>query len=185
MTIPLRHARFLVLLFAFSTTPVNIADTNTPLRVVASVDLQQYAGLWYEIARLPNRFQKQCVNAVTAEYLLRADGTMTVVNRCRLADGRTTEAKGVARVAGPKTPNSMLKVRFAPSFLSFLPQVWGDYQIILLDPGYRHVVVGAPDRKYLWVLARTPEIDEATYGRLLDEAKNQGFDVTRIERTRH
>lgn len=155
-----------------------------PLRVVPSVDLSRYAGLWYEVARLPNRFEKKCVSDVTAEYTPRADGRIGVVNRCRKADGRLTAAEGVARPADKKGANSRLKVRFAPAFLSFLPFVWGDYQIIELAPDYSHAVVGDPSRKYLWILSRTPRLDEATYRRLNEAAAAQGFDVSRMIRTR-
>jgi apolipoprotein D and lipocalin family protein len=95
-----------------------------------------------------------------------------------------TEAVGVARLADRKGSNSRLKVRFAPAYLSFLPFVWGDYQIIELAPDYTHAVVGTPDRKYLWILSRTPQLGEATYQRLAEAARSQGFDVSRLTRTR-
>lgn len=161
-----------------------VAQRKPPLRVVPSIDLSRYAGTWYEIARFPNRFQEQCVGDVTAHYTLESNGTFTVMNRCRLENGDTTEAKGVARLAGKNQPNSVLKVRFAPAFLSFLPWVWGDYQILSLSPDYAHAVVGSPDRKYLWILARSPQMDDATFQRLVDEAKAQDFDVTLLQRTK-
>ena len=159
--------------------------SKEPLRVVPSVDLARYSGLWYEVARLPNRFEEKCAADVSAEYTLRDDGRVRVVNRCRKRDGRMTEAEGVARLADERGPNSRLKVRFAPSFLSFLPAVWGDYQIIELSADYGHAVVGDPSRKYLWILSRTPQLDEATYRRLTEAAAAQGFDVSRLIRTKH
>jgi apolipoprotein D and lipocalin family protein len=156
-----------------------------PLRVVPSLDLPRYAGLWYEVARLPNRFEEKCAGDVTAEYTLKENGRLKVVNRCRRKDGKMTEAAGEARRADRDGPNSRLEVRFAPSFLSFLPFVWGDYQVIELAPDYTYAVVGAPDRKYLWVLSRNPRLDEATYLRLLEAARSQGFDVSGMIRTRH
>jgi apolipoprotein D and lipocalin family protein len=150
-----------------------------PLRVVPEVDYARYAGRWYEIARLPNWFEQDCASDITAEYTLRADGRLAVVNRCRKANGATREAKGVARRVDGQPP-SVLKVRFAPGFLSWLPQVWGDYQMIALAPDYSTVVVGSPDRKYLWILARTPRLDDQVYQRLLDEGRSQAFDVARI-----
>ena len=155
------------------------------LRVVPSVDFSRYAGVWYEVARLPNRFEKKCASDVSAEYTLREDGRIRVVNRCRKADGSLTAAEGVARLADRKGANSRLKVRFAPSFLSFLPFVWGDYQIVELAPDYGHAVVGSPDRKYLWILSRTPRLDGATYERLAAAARAQGFDVSRLILTKH
>ncbi len=154
-----------------------------PLRVVPSVDLPRYAGLWYEVARLPNRFEEKCAGDVTAEYTLLRGDRLKVVNRCRKTDGRMTEAEGVARLASKRGPNSRLKVRFAPSFLSFLPFVWGDYQIIDLAPDYSYAVVGEPGRKYLWVLSRTPRMDEETYAAAVERAAAQGFDVSRLMRT--
>ena len=155
-----------------------------PLRVVEGVDLARYAGLWYEVARLPNSFQEKCTGDVTAEYTVVKADRINVVNRCRKKDGRITEAEGVARVADKKGSNSRLKVRFAPSFLSFLPFVWGDYYIIDLAPDYSYALIGEPGRKYLWVLSRTPRIDEATYRKLTEEAAAQGFDVSKLVRTK-
>ena len=155
-----------------------------PLRVVPSVDLPRYAGVWYEVARLPNRFQEKCAGDVTAEYALKGTDRLKVVNRCRRQDGTMTEAAGEAKLADKNGPNSRLKVRFAPGFLSFLPFVWGDYQIIELAPDYTYALVGAPDRKYLWLLSRTPQMDEATYRRLTEAARSQGFDVSRLIRTK-
>jgi apolipoprotein D and lipocalin family protein len=155
-----------------------------PLRVVPSVDLPRYAGLWYEVARLPNRFEEKCAGDVTAEYTLESADRLKVVNRCRKQDGKLTEAVGEARLADRKGANSRLKVRFAPAFLSFLPVVWGDYQIIELAPDYTHAVVGDPSRKYLWFLSRTPQLDEATYLRLSEAARSQGFDVSKLIRTK-
>ena len=154
-----------------------------PLRVVPSVDPERYAGRWYEIARLPNRFQTKCAGDVTADYAVRGGGGFDVLNRCRRADGRTAEAKGRARAADARGPNSKLKVRFAPAYLSFLPFVWGDYQIIDLAPDYSHAVVGEPGRKYLWVLSRTPRMDDEAYARAVARAAEQGFDVSRLLRT--
>lgn len=156
-----------------------------PLRVVPSVDLPRYAGLWYEVARLPNRFEEKCAGDVSAEYTLREKGRFKVVNRCRGRDGKMTGVAGEAKPADKNGPNSRLKVRFAPAFLSFLPAVWGDYQIIELAPDYTHAVIGSPDRKYLWVLSRNPQLDEAAYLRLLEAARSQGFDVSRMIRTKH
>ena len=120
-----------------------------PLPTQDWVDLARYAGHWYEIARLPNRFQEQCAGDVAATYTPRPDGRVTVVNECRKADGQTTRAEGVARRADEKGPASRLKVRFAPAVLSFLPFVWGDYWILELDREYGYAVVGDPSRKYL------------------------------------
>lgn len=159
------------------------ATTVAPLTVVTNLVPERYAGRWYEIARLPNRFQTKCAGEVTAEYALRPEGGFTVVNRCRDGSGQTTDAAGVAR-AVRGAPPSVLQVRFAPALLSLLPFVWGDYQVLALDDAHTYSVVGTPDRKYLWILSRTPQIDSDRYTRLVAIAGEQGFDVSKIEKTR-
>jgi len=163
---------------------VSRATTGQELRVVPSVDLSRYAGTWYEIARLPNRFQDSCAGEVTATYRIDENGEIDVLNRCRQANGKMKSARGSARRASPSEPSSKLKVRFAPALLSFVPWVWGDYWIIGLAPDYSYAVVGDPSRKYLWILSRTPQMEEAVYRKILEEAKKQGFNISRISRTR-
>jgi apolipoprotein D and lipocalin family protein len=154
-----------------------------PLEVVPAVDLQRYAGTWYEIARLPNRFQQQCVGEVIATYIIREDGDVTVVNRCRLANGEYDEAEGKAKRASDDGPTTKLKVRFAPAFLSILPFVWGDYWIIILAPDYSYAVVGEPSRRYLWILSRTPVMDEAILQDVLKRISTKGYDPARLVMT--
>lgn len=126
-----------------------------PLATVGSIDVARYAGLWYEIANYPNRFQKVCVRNTTAEYTARDDGNVQVVNRCATADG-TSSVDGLARRVGGSTDK--LEVSFLPAALRWLPIGWGDYWVIGLAPDYRYAVVGEPSRKYLWVLSRTPTL---------------------------
>ena len=147
------------------------------LEVVPAVDLSRYVGQWYEIARLPNRFQKKCADSVTANYTLRSDGSIQVVNRCRKASGEFTTATGKAKIVDKKT-NAKLKVTFFWPF-------YGKYWILDLGPNYEYAVVGEPDRDYLWILSRTPQIDEALYQQLLAKMQARGFDTTRMIRTAH
>jgi apolipoprotein D and lipocalin family protein len=158
-------------------------SAKAPLQAVADLDITRYVGTWHEIARLPFRFQDQCVSDVTATYSLRPDGNITVVNRCRTKDGGTSEASGIAKRASADGPNSKLKVRFAPGWLSFLPFVWGDYWVIELAPDYSYAVVGEPGRAYLWVLSRTPSMDEAVLERVLEAVRQSGYDLSRLIRT--
>lgn len=153
-----------------------------PLRAIASLDLPRYMGTWHEIARYPNWFQEKCTGETFAEYSLREDGKVRVVNRCRLADGELSEAIGTARQLG-KPDSPRLEVRFAPAWLSFLPFVWGDYWVIDLDEDYQLVAVSEPKREYLWVLARTPRVDADAYARLLQRLERQGFDTDRLKVT--
>lgn len=166
-----------------SVTPPAHAGTQD-VRTVARVDLDRYAGDWFEVARFPNRFQDQCAGDVRARYTRRPDGRIDVVNLCRLADGAMDEARGVARVVD-EASSAKLKVRFAPAFLSFLPMVWGDYWVIGLAPDYAWAVVGSPDRDYLWILGRRAELTKAELAEALAAARANGFDVDRLRMTPH
>ena len=156
-----------------------------PLELVNNVDLSRYAGTWYEVARFPNRFQRDCMSDVTATYTVRPDGKITVANKCRKADGTWNEAEGLARLAGDRKNTAELEVRFAPAILSFLPNVWGDYRIIGLDPEYRWAVVGEPTREYLWILSRTPAMSADDYSRATAIAETNQFDVAKLQKTSH
>jgi apolipoprotein D and lipocalin family protein len=151
------------------------------VQTVDSVDLDRYAGDWFEIARFPNSFQDECLGDVTASYAARSDGRLDVINRCRTENG-PIEARGLARIADTET-RARLKVRFAPAVLSFLPFVWGDYWILGLGRDYSWAVVGSPDREYLWILARTPALDWERYTLALATAAVNGFAVDRLTQT--
>ncbi|GGI19262.1 MAG: lipocalin family protein [Oxalicibacterium faecigallinarum] len=152
------------------------------VRTVPKVDLAKYVGVWYEIARFPNRFQEQCTGNVTAQYRKRSDGDIDVINRCKQKDASTDEAIGRARVADPAT-NARLKVRFAPDWLGWIPFVWADYWIIDLADDYSYAVVGEPSREYLWVLSRSPVLPDATYDAIVNRATEQGFDTSKLKKT--
>lgn len=147
-------------------------SAGPPPRTVERVDLARYAGTWYEIASFPTRFQRGCTGT-TASYGLRDDGRVSVRNRC-IRDG---EERGIEGVAWPVDPsNARLKVRFFWPFA-------GDYWVLALDPDYRWALVGHPDRDYLWILSRTPRLDDALYDALVAKAQAQGFEVSRLVRT--
>jgi apolipoprotein D and lipocalin family protein len=154
-----------------------------PLATIATLDVPRYMGTWFEIAKYPNRFQKQCVADTRAQYTLQPGGTVQVINRCRQQNGQIDEAIGEARQIGPAT-SPRLQVRFAPAWLSLLPFVWGNYWVIDLDDAYQLVAVSEPKREYLWVLARTPVVSAEAYDALLARLKAQGFDLARLERSR-
>lgn len=147
-----------------------------PPATVAEVDLQRYTGLWHEIARLPNIFQKPCTGAVTAEYSVLEDGKIGVLNSCIGKDGKVRQIRGTARVV-PGSGNSRLKVRFFGPFE-------GDYWILALDQkSYRWALVGHPNRKFLWILSRESALDEATYNQIVKLAADAGFDTDKIAKT--
>ena len=149
---------------------------NPPLDVVPSVDLERYAGKWYEIASVPVPQQRGC-SCTTAEYTLLEDGSVRVVNTCRKggAGGEVESVDGTA-FAVPNSNNAKLKVQFFWPFR-------GDYWILELDPDYRSALVGTPNRKYFWILSRTPSMDETLLSDLLATAAERGFDTTRVQRT--
>ena len=153
--------------------------------MVAPLDLQRYAGIWYEQARLPNWFQRNCTGQVAATYGLQPGGLVSVVNRCARADGSVIDVSGVARtVQVPGQPGAgKLEVRFAPDWLAWVPLVWGDYWVIQLDADYQVSLVGTPDRKYLWLLSRAPKLDEARIQAALAFAQAAGFDAASVVRT--
>ena len=146
--------------------------------VVSSVDLERYAGTWYEIARLPNSFERK-LECITATYTLRPDGKITVLNRGHyITDpGKVNTATGVAWVPDKNFP-SKLKVQFFWPFS-------GNYWIIHLDKDYKYVLVGDPSFKYLWILCRENKMDEETYRMLLNKAVENGFDVKPIIKVEH
>ena len=151
------------------------APPGPPLRTVDHVDLTRYAGRWYEIATIPMSFQKGCVG-VTATYTLRADGDVDVVNPCRKETLDGPERQATAKAWSVDPSNAKLVVRFFWPFT-------GDYWIIDLDPDYRWAVVGHPDRKYLWILSRTPEMDPATYDAILGRLRAQAYDTSLLVKT--
>jgi apolipoprotein D and lipocalin family protein len=174
-----------LVLVALAGTIVTGAASNPRLRVVSGLDLNRYAGKWYEFARFPNQFQDQCARNVIVQYSIRTDGRVDILNQCRKADGTIDQARGVARKAGNGRNSAILEVRFAPAIVSFLPMVWGDYWIIGLGPDYSWAVVGVPSRDYLWILSRTSGMSNRAYREAMEIASGNGFDVSRIVRTAH
>ena len=143
--------------------------------VVSTVDLKRYKGLWYEIARLPNYFERK-LKCTSATYSLREDGRITVVNKGNyLTDpGKSSSVKGVAWIPDKNSP-AKLKVQFFWPFS-------GNYWIMYLDKEYQYVLVGDPSFKYLWILAREKKMAEETYNMLLGKAVENGYDVKSIIR---
>lgn len=158
----------LIILLGFQ---MGCSSSYPPLDVVDSVDIQRYLGKWYEIARLPNSFQKGC-DCTTAEYSIIDSTTLRVINKC-LKDGEIDDAKGKAFVVEGSN-NAKLRVQFFWPFR-------GDYWIIELDKeNYQYAVVGTPSREYLWILSRTPVMDNQLYESLTANLKEKGFDVGKL-----
>jgi apolipoprotein D and lipocalin family protein len=171
--VPLKLISPLILLIFMTTT---VAQSQT-LKTVPNVDLNKYAGKWYEIASYPQIFQKGC-HCTTAEYSLSEKGYVIVENRCNKdsVNGKQSYIKGKAFVE-KGSGNAKLKVQFFWPFK-------GKYWIIDLADDYSYAVVSHPNKKYLWILSRTPEMDNAVYEQILSRLKEKGFDLTKLQITK-
>ena len=134
------------------------------VQLVEQVDLNRYVGLWYEIAKIPNRFQKQCVKNTTAQYAIRSDGRIDVVNRCMKENGFFDEAKGIAKI---------------------VDLFWGNYWIIGLDNDYQWAVVGEPTRKYGWVLGRSTALSDNQWENVHAVLLKNGYNPDDFVKTEH
>jgi len=158
-----------------------MADHAEP-RTVPHVDIARYMGTWYEIARLPMRHEPEDGTDITAHYTLQDDGKVEVRNRMR-RNGEIEESVGEATAVDDT--GSKLEVSFLPEGLRWIPFTRGDYWILALDESYTVALVGSPDRKYLWLLAREPQVDEVTRTHYLAIAEQQGFDLSPLIHTPH
>lgn len=181
---PLRRLPALVVLTLAS---LAAAAQEAPL---PTLDLNAYMGRWHQLALYPNRFQAQCLDSTTATYSLRPDGGVTVLNRCRTKDGWDA-TEGVARPRegaqvreGVLAPAS-LEVSFLPAALRWLGVGWGKYDVVHLSLGAPQsgwALVSEPTKQYLWVLSRTPQLDEAQWAAVTAELQRLGFDLQRLKR---
>ncbi|MGD9000379.1 MAG: lipocalin family protein [Granulosicoccaceae bacterium] len=162
-----------LLLLAGLQSACRSATAPSPPATVAAVDLVRYTGTWYEIKKIPNRFQDHCQRDTTATYSLRDDGLLSVVNACTDNNNLRDEAVGVARIVDSAS-NAKLEVSFVE--LLGLHLFWGDYWIIELADDYRYVIVGTPNRKYGWVLARNKTVPAADHARIEKRLREQGYD---------
>ena len=141
--------------------------------VVKELDIEKYLGRWYEIARYDHRFERGLVG-VTATYTLREDGKLKVVNSGfeETLNGLKSEATGKAKIPNPNIP-SKLKVSFFWFF-------YGDYFVLELDKNYLWAVIGSNSDEYLWILSRTPQMDESLYSQILDKLTKRGYDIIKL-----
>ncbi len=157
-----------------------------------ALDVPAYMGRWHQVALYPNRFQAQCLDSTTATYKLLDDGRVEVANRCRTKDG-WDETVGVARPregtvrqdGGRVLAPASLEVSFLPKALRWLGVGWGKYDVVHMSPGAPQsgwVLVSEPTMQYLWVLSRTPQLDEAQWAAVTAELQRMGFDLQRLKR---
>jgi len=168
----------LMVFLSSCSSQIDYRSAAKPPQTVASVDLEKYSGKWFEIARYPNSFQKNC-ESVTAEYGVRDDNKISVVNTCHAEEKRS--ATGVARVVSGSN-NSKLKVKFAPAWVPFAE---GDYWVLHIEGDYQAALVGDPEGKYLWILARAPQIKTSTLNVIKARAEELGYDSRPLKMTVH
>ncbi|GLT85378.1 hypothetical protein SLE2022_035690 [Rubroshorea leprosula] len=152
------------------------------MEVVRNLDINRYMGRWYEIASFPSTFQPKNGVNTRATYTLKEDGTVNVLNET-WTDGKRGYIEGTAYKADPKSDEAKLKVKFyVPPFLPIIPVV-GDYWVLFIDDDYQYALIGQPSRKYLWILCRQTQMDEEIYNQLLQKAKDEGYDVSKLHKT--
>jgi apolipoprotein D and lipocalin family protein len=155
----------------------------TEVTAIPHLDLNRYIGRWYEICRLPLKWEDETATDITATYSLNDNGKVRVDNRCFDAEGKPSQSIGEA---GPvDETKAKLKVTFLPEFIRWIPFTDGDYWVLKLDPDYRIALVGTPDRKNLWLLARDPDLAPADREDYLAEARRQGFALGALITPRH
>lgn len=158
-------------IFSCTKTNSQMIDQTT----VKELDLNQYLGTWYEIARFPHSFEKNLVG-VTATYSLREDGKIEVLNQGfkNTLDGEKSRAVGKARIPNKLEPGK-LKVAFFWIF-------YADYFVMELDENYQYAMIGSSSDKYFWILNRTPKMDPVIYEMLLGKARKRGYNLAKLEK---
>lgn len=144
------------------------ASNGVDNTTVQSVDLNRYLGYWYEIAKYDHYFERDLDYAM-AKYTLREDGRIDVLNT-GIKDGRAKDAKGIAKTTDVP---GLLRVSFFGPFFS-------DYRIMMLDDDYQYALVGGKTNKFLWILSRTPQLDDETKSLILAEAERRGYDTSKL-----
>lgn len=167
----------LLTLFFGSFTMAQDADQ---VRTVTKIELPNYIGTWYEIAKIPNSFQKKCDSNTTATYELRENGRINVLNRCIDSEGNTVKAEGVAKVVDDS--NAKLKVSFFNIFGWYL--FWGDYWIIGIGDNYEYSVVGHPERKYGWILSRKKTLSDEKLEEAFMKLRKNGYNTDNFQFTK-
>ncbi len=169
--------KFLAFVMLF-TSLVACASTHVqPLPTANSVDIGRFIGKWYAVSLLQQRFTRNCLGQ-TAEYSIRSENSINVLNTCLKKDNKIETIKGKAVVANPKT-NAELIVTF-DNFFTRLFRVKGDYNVIKIDEGYENLIVGSKDRKSLWIMSRTPNMDEEVLKEYTAYAKSIGFNTDEL-----
>jgi apolipoprotein D and lipocalin family protein len=152
-----------------------VSAQTKSVKTVSFVDLTKFLGTWYEVANIPQSFQKKCIKNTTANYSLKNHRKIKVINSCLEADGSVKQATGQARIVDTNS-NAKLKVSFAKILGIFLP-FSGDYWIIDLATDYSYALIGHPSQKYAWILTRSPAVSKETLIRADTVLKSNGYDT--------
>ena len=191
MTRRLTAVLAMALAYSFATAQAQQPAPAPPLPL-PSLDVAAYMGTWYQVAWIPNRFQKQCVSDTAATYRDRGDGTVEVLNRCKLADGKSDSVlgiarppAGVARIEGGQLKPARLGVSFLPAWLRWTGIGWGAYWVVERPADGRYVIVSEASREYLWVLARQPALTPADDAAIKARLQVLGFDLGRAQAHPH
>jgi apolipoprotein D and lipocalin family protein len=183
----LKHSSYfwrtlLILALMTGLSKVVHAQETQIVRSVDHLEISKYMGTWYEIAKFPNWFQRKCARNTQATYRLLGSQQIEVLNQCVTAGDERIQAVGLARPRANGLP-AQLEVRFAPSWLGWIPFTWGDYWVLDLDADYQLAAVGDPSRNYLWILSRSPQLSASAYSALTQRLTLMGFDIKRLEKT--
>jgi apolipoprotein D and lipocalin family protein len=176
----------------FTAVPALAQPAPPPLQALPTLEVAPYMGVWYQVAWIPNRFQKQCVSDTAATYRDLGNGSIEVLNRCKLADGKSDSVLGLARPpagvargeAGRLMP-ARLEVNFLPAWLRWTGLGWGAYWVVDLAPDGRYAIVSESSREYLWVLARQPALTPADDVAIKARLQALGFDLARVQAHPH
>jgi apolipoprotein D and lipocalin family protein len=168
--------------------PAAAAQPVPPLQALPSLDIAAYMGDWYQVAWIPNRFQKQCVSDTVATYRDLGAGRIEVLNRCKRADGSIDSVLGIARppagmahIEGGQLLPARLEVSFLPAWLRWTGIGWGAYWVVDLAPDGRYAIVSEASREYMWVLSRQPALTPIDDGAVKARLQALGFDLARVQ----
>lgn len=156
---------------------ISAKNSDAPLPTVSNVDIGRFIGKWYAVASLPQRFTRDCLGQ-TADYSIRSESSINVLNTCLKKNNKIETIKGKAVVSNPET-NAELVVTF-DNFFTRLFRVKGDYNVVRLDAAYENLLVASKDRKSLWIMSRTPNMDEEVYVEYMSYARSLGFDTSKL-----
>ncbi|HQV23573.1 MAG TPA: lipocalin family protein [Agitococcus sp.] len=151
-------------------------------QTVPKVDLNRYMGKWYEIAKIPNSFQKTCVSETTVTYTLLANHHVAGVNACKKANGELYQLKIDGKVQDAS--NAKIVFKITSSWLRFIPMVRADYWIVDLAADYSYAAVATADGKYLWILARQAQLNDSVYEQILQRVAKQGFAIQKVQKNK-